>query len=273
MARPILKLQNVNKRFPLPQGFFDRVRRRPIEHIHAVRDISLQIAEGEIFGLVGESGSGKTTLVRMIAGLLEPDEGILQFRGKNLQGMARAERRRIQMVFQNQYGSLNPRLTIGFTLAEPLRVFGIVPAEEVQSEVTRLLEQVSLPAHIANRYPAELSGGQRQRVAIARALSVRPEVLIADEAISGLDASIRAQVLNLLVDLRKEHGFAMIFITHDIGATDYLCDRIGVMHEGRLVEVGPIRDVLDAPLHPYTRSLLAAVPSLRDLSALPEAAE
>jgi oligopeptide transport system ATP-binding protein len=263
MTEPVLTLENVTKTFSQSRSLWDRARRRPAAQIHAVRGVSLEIADGEVFGLVGESGSGKTTLVRMIAGLAAPDGGALRFRGKDLLGLSRAERRRIQMVFQNPYGSLNPRLTVGFTLAEPLRVFGIVPEGEEPKEVARLLEQVGLPADFAGRYPAELSGGQRQRVAIARALSVRPEVLIAGEVVSGLDASVRAQVLNLFADLRKEHGFAMIFIAHDIGAADYLSDRIGVMQEGRLVEVGPATDVLGAPEHPYTKALLAAVPSLR----------
>src|SRR4029077_18888300 len=203
---------------------------RPV--LQAVTNVSFAIEAGETFGLGGESGCGKRTLRPLIVGLGAPDMGRVSFRGQDIHHGSRDERRtlrrQIQMVFQDPYASLNPRMTIGQALAEPLRVHGVVDSREIATEVERLLAQVGLSADYALRYPFELSGGQRQRVAIARALSVRPAVLVADEAVSGLDVSIRAQVLNLLIELRDRLGLTMVFISHDLGVVEYLSHRIAV---------------------------------------------
>jgi oligopeptide/dipeptide ABC transporter ATP-binding protein len=242
----------------------DTLRRRPRAQIQAVVDVSLALRKGETLGLVGESGCGKSTLGRLIVRLLKPDRGRVAYRGRDISTLGGAElrraRTRLQMVFQDPYSSLNPRLTVGEAVAEPLRVHHVVPRPEVPAEMERLLEQVGLGRTHIKRYPFELSGGQRQRVGIARALSVRPEILIADEAVSGLDVSIQAQVLNLLADLRRELDLTLVFISHDLGVVEYLSDRIGVMYLGRLVELGPAARVFRAPGHPYTAGLLNAIP-------------
>jgi oligopeptide/dipeptide ABC transporter ATP-binding protein len=265
VAERILELAGVVKRYALRRPLGSALAFKPPPMLQAVTGVSLEIMPGETFGLVGESGCGKSTLGGLMVGLAVPDEGRVVFRGHDVHRQSprerRALRRQIQMVFQNPYASLNPRMTIGQALAEPLRVHGVVSASEVGAEVERLLAQVGLSADYAQRYPFELSGGQRQRAAIARALSVRPAVLVADEAVSGLDVSIQAQVLNLLIDLRDSLGLTMIFISHDLGVVEYLSTRIAVMYLGRIVELGPAAAVFRGAGHPYTQALIRAIPA------------
>ncbi len=262
VADPLLALDKVVKRYQLRRPATSLFTPAPV--LQAVSDVSFAIAAGETFGLVGESGCGKSTLGRLIVGLGAPDEGRISFGGRDIYGGGRQERRalrrQIQMVFQDPYASLNPRMTIGQALAEPLHVHRVVPAKEVAGEVDRLLAQVGMSPDYAQRYPFELSGGQRQRVAIARALSLRPAILVADEAVSGLDVSIQAQVLNLLVDLRDKLGLTMVFISHDLGVVEYLSTRIAVMYLGRIMEMGPASAVFHHAGHPYTQALVRAIP-------------
>jgi len=265
MSEPILAIEHVSKTFAAGKGLLSSLGLRR-ERLHAVTDVSLDLAEGETFGLVGESGCGKSTLARLIVQLHEPDSGRILFRGVNRAELSGAARRKarshIQMVFQDPYSSLNPRLSVGSALAEPLRVHRIVSGREVEAEVGRLLDRVGLAQAVADRFPRELSGGQRQRVGIARALSVRPELVVADEAVSGLDVSIRAQVLDLLADLHDELRLTLLFISHDLSVVEFLSDRVGVMYLGRLVELAPARKLFTSPGHPYTVGLMAAIPSV-----------
>jgi len=264
MAEPLLAVEALNKNFPLRRSMLAGLMGRPHRRVQAAKSVSFAIGRGESFGLVGESGCGKTTLGRLVLGLLPADDGAILFEGQDIAKAEpagrRALRRQMQMVFQDPYSSLNPRIRIGSAIAEPIRLHGIVPPGEVQTEVARLLERVGLPASAAGRYPSELSGGQRQRVGIARALSVRPKLLVADEAVSGLDVSVRAQVLNLLSDLRRDLGLTLMFISHDLGVIEYLCETVGVMYLGTMVEYGPTAAVFARPAHPYTRALLASIP-------------
>lgn len=228
----------------------------------ALDHVSLDIAEGRILGLVGESGSGKTTLGKTILGVHRPGSGSILYRGRDLATLPSAQwapfRRELQMVFQDPLSSFNPRFTIGSSLALPLRLHGICPPERIGDEVGSLLTRVGVGHEHAARYPHELSGGQLQRVAIARALSLAPRLIVADEAVSKLDVSVRAQVLNLLKRMNRETGVGLVFITHDLGVARFLCDRIAVMFFGRIVEAGPTEQVFGNPQHPYTRSLIEA---------------
>ena len=229
--------------------------------VAAVRGVSLTIRRGEIFGVVGESGSGKSTLARLLLRLLEADRGSLRFRGRDLRALKaealRRERRHMQMVFQDPYGSLNPRMTIGDLVAEPLRAHGI---GDGPARALELLDEVGLSTAAASRYPHEFSGGQRQRIAIARALATEPELIVADEPVSALDVSVQAQVLNLLLDLKARHGLTIMFISHDLRVVEFLCDRIAVMYLGEIVELGEKEALCRAPRHPYTQALFAAAP-------------
>ena len=233
-----------------------------VRTLRALDDVTLDIAPGEIVGLVGESGSGKTTLGKAILGMLKPSGGAIRYRGHDLvaltPGQRQPLRRDMQMVFQDPLSSFNPRFTIASSLALPLRLHGISPPEAVEGEVAGLLRRVGLNADHGMRYPHELSGGQLQRVAIARAISVRPRVIVADEAVSKLDVSVRAQVLNLLLRMNRETGASIVFITHDLGVARFLCHRIAVMYFGRIVETGRSADIFSAPGHPYTQSLIEA---------------
>ncbi|MCC7045793.1 MAG: ABC transporter ATP-binding protein [Alphaproteobacteria bacterium] len=229
----------------------------------AVDDVSLGIAPGEVLGLVGESGSGKTTLAKALLRLYKPAAGRIVFRGADLAAMGERAlapfRRDLQMVFQDPLSSFNPRHTVFEALAIPLRLHRICPRGEVSQRVDAILARVGLPAGFRDRFPHELSGGQLQRVAIGRALTLSPSLLVADEAVSKLDVSIRAQILNLLKDVRDSLGVSIIFITHDLHVARYLCDRVGVMYFGKLVELGTVDQIFDAPRHPYTCALLGTL--------------
>lgn len=261
---PLLQVEHVGKAFPMRRTLQERVARAEVSVHRAVDDVSFSVGRGEILGLAGGSGSGKTTLARCLIRLTEPDEGAVRLDGHDVLaakgGDLRELRRRMQMVFQDPYASLNPRMTVGTALHEAGRVHGRPGSEDRERFVADLLARVHLSASVAGRHPKQLSGGQRQRVAVARALAVGPEVLIADEAVSALDVSVQAQLLNLFLDLRDELGVAIVFVAHQLAVIAEVADRVAVMHEGRLVEIGDAATVLGDPQHEYTRSLLAAHP-------------
>ncbi|HUC18396.1 MAG TPA: oligopeptide/dipeptide ABC transporter ATP-binding protein [Acetobacteraceae bacterium] len=264
MPEPVLEIDGVSKHFALRRAPLAALAGKPRRRVQAVADVEFAIGTRECFGLVGESGCGKSTLARLALGLLRPDAGHIRFQGEDIGALSghglRALRRGAQMVFQDPYASLNPRMTVGAAIAEPLAWHKVVPPADVKAETRRLLSEVGLGPETASRYPRELSGGQRQRVGIARSLAVRPALLVADEAVSALDVSVRAQVLNLLADLGERRGLSMLFISHDLGVIAYLCARVGVMYLGHLVESGPVAEVFRAPAHPYTRALIGAIP-------------
>ncbi|MCW3475391.1 ABC transporter ATP-binding protein [Limobrevibacterium gyesilva] len=260
MNAPLVRADSLTRHFGTA-GLFGRGR--PVQ---AVTEVSLSIARGEAVGLVGESGSGKSTVGRLLLGLLPATSGRALFDGTDLAQAKPAElralRRRMQLVFQDPYGSLDPRRTVGAQIADALVIHGIVPPPARAARVAALLEQVGLAPEHAQRYPHEFSGGQRQRVGIARALATGPDFLVADEPVSALDVSVQAQVLALLADLRTRLGLAMLFISHDLPVVRHLCDRVAVMYLGRVMEEGPVAQVFASPRHPYTRALLSAAPSL-----------
>lgn len=256
----MIRVRGLSKSFSVRRGLLRSVRGQ----IHAVRDVSFEIRPGECLALVGESGSGKTTLGRCLLRLIEPNAGEVEIDGLSVLQLPpaelRASRRDFQMVFQDPFGSLNPRMSVGRILAEPLAVHGIAEKRRRPREVERLLDMVGLSRDAARRYPHEFSGGQRQRIGIARALASRPKFLVADEPVSSLDVSVQAQIINLLSDLQKEFGLALLFIAHDLAIVEHIADRVAVLYLGRIVEMGPTAEVLSAPQHPYTVSLLSAVP-------------
>jgi oligopeptide/dipeptide ABC transporter ATP-binding protein len=257
---PLLEVVDLQKHFPVGRGVLARTR--PV--VRAVEHVSLQINAGETLGLVGESGCGKSTLGRLILRLLEPTAGDVRFEGRSLLRLRprelRAMRRAMQIVFQDPYGSLNPRMRISSIVGEGLVIHHIGNREQRRRRVRELLELVGLPPESASRYPHEFSGGQRQRIGIARALAVEPRFIVADEAVSALDVSIQAQILNLLHDLKQRLGLTLLFISHDLRVVEHLSDRVAIMYLGRIVEVGSREEVYGDPRHPYTRALLAAVP-------------
>jgi oligopeptide/dipeptide ABC transporter ATP-binding protein len=256
----LLRVRGLTKRFPISR----RLLGRPEAWLTAVDRVDLELARGETLGLVGESGSGKTTLGRCILHLLPPDAGTVTFDGIDLGSLSgrrlRAMRREMQIIFQDPFGSLNPRMRVGAIVAEPLIIHGLCRRPDRPRRVAELLAMVGLDADCAERYPHEFSGGQRQRIGIARALAVSPRLVIADEPVSSLDVSVQAQVLNLLVDLQERLGLTYLFIAHDLAVVRHISDRVAVMYRGRLVEVGPAAEVYARPLHPYTRALLESVP-------------
>jgi peptide/nickel transport system ATP-binding protein len=258
---PLLEVTDLVKHFPIKSGVLVE---REVDRIAAVDGVSLRIETGETLGLVGESGSGKSTLSRAILRLLEPSSGSIRLEGQELTGLSPRQlqplRREMQMVFQDPYASLNPRKRIGQIVGDPLRLQGAGSRAERQRRAGELLERVGLSAGHVNRYPHEFSGGQRQRIGIARALALRPKLIVADEPVSALDVSIRAQILDLLADLREEMGLSYLFVAHDIGVVRHVSDRIAVMHAGKIVEEGPAEQVCERPSHPYTRTLLESVP-------------
>ncbi|MFI5034964.1 MAG: ATP-binding cassette domain-containing protein [Acidimicrobiales bacterium] len=260
----MLQVRDLSKRFVLRRSAAEWARRRPGDAHLAVNNVSFDLARGEILGLAGGSGSGKTTLARMLVRLVEPDGGEVVLEGREVRalrgGDLREIRRRMQMVFQDPYSSLNPRLSVGSAILEAGRVHHQPGSENGDQFVTHLLDLVRLPAATASRHPRELSGGQRQRVAVARALAVGPEILIADEAVSALDVSIQTQLLNLFLDLRDELGLAVLFVAHQLSVIAEVADRVAIMHHGEIVEIGPTGDVFHSPQAPYTQTLLGAHP-------------
>jgi oligopeptide transport system ATP-binding protein len=261
-AGPILTASGVSVSFTVGSKLAARIRHEE-RQLRAVDGVDLEIGHGEALALVGESGSGKSTLALALAGLHPVDRGEIAFEGRTLPGhRSKADQRRIQMVFQDPYSSLNPRLTVGGVLAELIRVHHIVPRAEVTSFSTELLGLVGLGAEALPAYPRQFSGGQRQRVAIARALVLRPDILIADEPVSALDVSVQATILNLLRDLRASLGLSLLLISHNLAVVRHLCDRVAVMYLGRIVEVAPTETLFRSPQHPYTRGLLAAIPRI-----------
>ena len=250
----------MKKYYPVKRGLFQRVQ----GYVKAVDDVSLTVYEGETLGLVGESGCGKTTMARAILQLDPPTSGSVHLRGRSLDNLHGQEARRIrtemQIVFQNPYSSLNPRMTVGRALKEPMLVHGIANEKEAEARVTELLETVGLNPYFANRFPAEFSGGQRQRIGIARALAVNPYFVICDEPISSLDVSIQSQIVNLLRQLQRDFGLTYLFVSHDLSMVRYISDRMAVMYLGKIVELGDSQEVCGRPLHPYTQALWSAVP-------------
>jgi oligopeptide transport system ATP-binding protein len=260
MSDPRLRLESVSVHFPLTRGL-----RRKAAALRAVDGVDLEVAAGEAVGIVGESGCGKSTLVRAALRLVRPTAGRVVWLGRSIGELSAREvrplRRDVQLVFQDPLASLNPRMTVGEILSEPLRELrpDLEPAAR-HAEAVAMLARVGLPAAAMQRYPGEFSGGQCQRIGIARAMMVKPRVLVCDEPVSSLDVSIQAQIVNLLLDLKREHGLSLLFVSHNLAVVRRLCDRVLVMYLGRMMEIAPAADLLLRPLHPYTRALLAAVP-------------
>ncbi len=258
---PFLEVRDLRTHFPVERGLLFR---RRIGSVKAVDGVDLTLARGEILGLVGESGCGKSTLGRSILQLIRPTSGSVLLAGRHLTSLEghelRRERRRFQMIFQDPYASLNPRMTVQDILAEAVLAHHRMDGEALQRRVRELMDRVGLASRFLRKYPHEFSGGQRQRIAIARALAVEPELIVADEPVSALDVSIQAQIINLLARLSREMGLTLIFISHDLAVVEHVCDRIAVMYLGRIVELGPSQLVFDQPAHPYTRALVSAVP-------------
>jgi glutathione transport system ATP-binding protein len=259
-TQPILRVRDLVTRFPVRSGLFGKLTGR----VHAVERVSFDLHAGETLALVGESGCGKSTTGRSLLRLVESQSGSIEFDGKDISSLTgpslQALRRDIQFIFQDPFASLNPRLTVGFSIMEPLLVHNVASGKEAQARVAWLLDKVGLPADAARRYPHEFSGGQRQRIAIARALALNPKVVIADESVSALDVSVQAQIVNLMLDLQRELGVAYLFISHDMAVVERISHRVAVMYLGQIVEIGPRRAVFESPQHPYTKKLMGAVP-------------
>ena len=260
ITTPVLAAEGLTKHFPVERG----ILRRAVAWVRAVDGVDFAIAPGETLCLVGESGCGKSTVARLVLRLTAPTAGAIRLGGTDITRLSEAEmapfRRRVQMVFQDPYASLNPRLRVGQIVGEPLENFETLSSAERAERVGAILAKVGLRPEAANRFPFEFSGGQRQRIGIARALALRPDLIVADEPVSALDVSVQAQVLNLLMDLQEEFGLAFLFVSHDLAVVEHIGHRIAVMYLGHIVEIGPKDDVLSAPLHPYTQALIAAAP-------------
>ncbi|PLC55704.1 peptide ABC transporter ATP-binding protein [Pollutimonas nitritireducens] len=261
----LLQVRNLVKRFESGGGLLGA----PKQIVRAINDVSFDVGRGQSIGLVGESGCGKSTVARTLLRLIEPDSGSIHFNGIDVRGADAAElrklRQRIQIVFQDPFASLNPRRTVRQTLAEPLRVHRIGKQSDIESKITKTLDEVGLPQSAMDRYPHEFSGGQRQRIGIARALVLDPELIVADEPVSALDVSVQAQILQLLERLKTERQLSFVFVSHDLGVVRHFCDEVCVMYLGRIIESGPTAQVLDSPFHPYSRVL-------RDSSPVPDPA-
>jgi oligopeptide transport system ATP-binding protein len=260
-GEPLLEVTDLVKHFPVKEGLLID---REVDRVRAVDGVSLTVARGETLGLVGESGCGKSTLCRTVLQLLKPTSGSVRFEGREIAGLSRRRmrplRREMQMVFQDPYASLNPRKRVGQIVGDPLKLQGVASGAVLRRRVQELLERVGLSPEHYDRFPHEFSGGQRQRIGIARALALRPKLVVADEPVSALDVSIQAQIVNLLDDLQDELGLTYLFVAHDIGVVRHISDRIAVMYEGKIVEEGTADQVCERPRHPYTKTLLAAVP-------------
>jgi oligopeptide/dipeptide ABC transporter ATP-binding protein len=256
----LMEVKNLKKYFNVgSSGFFQKPN-----YVQAVDDVTFDIYKGETLGIVGESGCGKSTMGRLLVTLLDSTSGEILFEGKEVHAIRKNNRKdiskNIQIIFQDPYASLNPRMTIGDIIREPMKINGIATGDELEKKLDILLEQVGLASYHKDRYPHEFSGGQRQRVGIARAISVNPKLIVCDEAVSALDVSIQAQILNLLSDLQKELGFTYLFIAHGLNVVKHISDRVGVMYLGKLVEIATVAKLYSTPMHPYTRALLSAIP-------------
>lgn len=258
--KELLKVEGLKQYFPIKGGFLGRT----VNHVKAVDDISFTIYEGETVSIVGESGCGKSTTGRAILRLEEPTEGSVVFQGTDITKVSKGEMRKfrkdLQIIFQDPYASINPRQTVASVLNEAMHIQNVLPPNQRRARIEQLLETVGLRPYQADRYPHEFSGGQRQRIGIARALSVDPKLIICDEAVSALDVSIQAQVLNLLEELQNEYGLTYLFISHDLGVVRHISDRIIVMYLGKIVEIADKTSLFENPQHPYTKALLSAIP-------------
>ncbi len=265
-AMPMIRVVNLKKYFPVQQSFLERLLSKRIDYIKAVNGVSFEIEKGEVFSIAGESGCGKTTTGRLVARLIEPTEGRIYFGEREITSLKgedlRRLRRHIQIIFQNPYASLNPRMKIGDNVGHPLEIHGLAYGEERKRLVMEMLERVGLqPASkFYNAYPHELSGGQRQRVAVARAMILKPDFIVADEPISMIDVSLRARILELMIQLKEELNLTYLFITHDLAVAKYISDRIAIMYLGKIVEMGGKETIFSNPKHPYTEALLSAIP-------------
>ena len=259
-TRPLLEVDNLKTHFPVRRGILQRV----VDQVRAVDGVSFKIQPGETLGLVGESGCGKTTVGRTILRLIPATSGAVRYDGENVFDMNASQmrdiRRKMQIIFQDPAGSLNPRMRVGRIVGEPLEVHGLASGDELRERVENLLERCGLWRQAADRYPHEFSGGQRQRIGIARALALEPRLIVCDEPTSALDVSIQSQILNLLADLQDDFGLSYLFISHDMAVIHHVCDRIAVMLDGQIVEEGDRDGIIEAPTHEYTKALLSAVP-------------
>jgi oligopeptide transport system ATP-binding protein len=260
MSTPLLEVKNLKKFFPIKGGIFGKT----VARVHAVDDVSFTMKHGETLGLVGESGCGKSTLGRTVLRLYEPTAGGINFDGQDLLGLSpsdlRAKRRDLQIIFQDPFSSLNPRMTVGSILAEPFVIHKLGTKKEIEGKVKDLLNVVGMPPEAHDRYPHEFSGGQRQRIGIARALALNPKLIVADEPVSALDVSIQSQILNLMVDLRKKFNLSYLFVAHDLAVIEHISDKVAVMYLGTIVEYAYGEDLYKNPRHPYTKALIAAIP-------------